>query len=241
MQPRVSHSAAPPADHAPLVLRNPTSPATWFLLAGLGLLVATIYLTVRTAQRTARTEERGDRLAELLLDVGQAIAPIDWQSGWQRQHLLARLLTTALARDVFVQDLELDPARSQDEFVCRNKHYTIVLRPSPHTDSHTTTAAGTGVGDDALEAMAWPNETSSPGHAVFFYPGDAEAAYSRNLQYAYADRDVEARPLPGRAHRRDDATRRLWDYRGFDDERWLLRDRPRNGDPTLAAGSATER
>lgn len=221
MQPVAGDSSAYSAPT--LRLRNPTSPASWFTLLGALLLGGMFWLTIAAARRTARAEERGDQLAALLLQEALAIAPIDWASATQREHLFARLLAAATARGVFHADLECDRDAAPTEFRVHNKHYRIVLRPSPRHSSGATTPIAAD--DDPLEAMAWPLSSLGPAHVVFFHPADAESAFSRNLQYAYAD-DTAEQPVPGRAHRRSEPVRRLWDYRGWDDERWLLHDRP---------------
>jgi hypothetical protein len=223
MHRRVPAPAHVRAEAAPLRLRTPASPALWYALLATMLLLLTLYLVVAGARRTARAEERGDLLAELLLQEGTAMQPFDFDAEWQRQHLFARLLAAGSAHGLFTPDLELLPRRGPFEFGVVNKHYCAVLRPSPRRDDDGAVPID---GTEPLEALAWPRNATSPGHVVFFYPADAEPAYSRNLQYAYADDDPDRRPAPGRTHRRDEVARRAWDYRGFDDERWLLRDRP---------------
>ncbi|MGE3174099.1 MAG: hypothetical protein AB7O97_15840 [Planctomycetota bacterium] len=215
---RADQSAAPAKALSP---RPPTSPLTWWVLLVLALLGATFWLIVAGARRSARTEDRGFGLAAVLLREGQAIAPIDWDSEWVRQHLLARVVAAATAADVFANDLELLPQREPHAITLVNKHYCIELRASAPADPEAPVD-----GAPPLESMAWPREAVSPAHTVFFYPEDAPAAYSRNLQSAYHDRDSRARPGPGEGHRRDDGSQRIWDYRGIDGERWLLLDRP---------------
>lgn len=204
--------------------RNPTSPATWFGLLGAAALLGTFYLVFAGARRTARAEARGEELAQLLLEIGNRVAPIEWDARWQGEHVLSLLLATAAARGVFVGDVELDESHGPFELRCKNKHYCIALRPSPRP---LAGQAPTIDGSEPLEAMAWPLDAVGPAHAVFFWPADAEAAYSRNLQSGYVDTPAARRPPPGCAHRRTDA-RRAWNYRGIDDERWLLLDRGRS-------------
>lgn len=208
---------------APLRLRNPTSPAFWLFLLGLAALAVTLYLVVAGARRTARTEERGDRLADTLMTAGVAMMPIDWTSPWQRAHLEARLLMLGASSGIFLDDVEVDPPSVAREFRLHNKHYAVVLRPSPRTEPPPDVASDA---IDPIESLAWPRDSLGPGHAVFFYPGDAEPAYTRNLLHGYADDHETRRPVAGFSHRRNDPHRRPWDYRGLDDERWLLIDRP---------------
>ena len=67
---------------------------------------------------------------------------------------------------------------------------------------------------------AWPLSSVGPGHCAFFYPENAERAYTRNLRSEYAG--LDRRPAPGRSHRRPGATSRRFDtYTSDDDERWI--------------------
>ena len=205
-----------------LPARLPTSPLTWYVLLGLTLLVGTFTLIFYTAGRSARAETRGDQLAALLLHEARQIAPIDWDATWQRELLSARLIAAAISSAVFVEDLELREGHEDASIAFFNKHYCIEVRPSPRTEPDTEPDDA----DPALEVVAWPRSTVGPATSVFFHPEDAESAYSRNLQAGYVDNQVDKHPAPGFPHRRNDGHLGAWDYRGYDDERWLLRERP---------------
>lgn len=207
--------------------RRASNPAYWYCVLGALVLAATFWIPLVTAQRTARVEERGDRLAELLLAEGAAAAPLDWDDPAVRAFLHARLLLAGAATGIYVADLEVvEPQPAPEAFTLRNKHYVIQLRPAPPAGEGSREGSGRDDGRRApLEALAWPLAAAGPGHAVFFHPEDAERAYTRNLQAGYHGLDPADWPGRGRAHRRADA-RRSWDYRDFDDERWLLHDRP---------------
>lgn len=218
-----SPSRAADADFdAPLPESPPTSPlAAW---VGLGLLAlgGTFALIAYSATRSARAEERGDRLAAIVLQESRALAPVDFAEAWVHEHLYARTLFAASCQGVFVADLEAREPRDTPGFAFLNKHYCIEVRPSPRADADTEDEGG----DVAFEVLAWPRSRTGPARSVFFHPADADAAYSRNLQEGYVEEDGDALPVPGRAHRRNDGRLGVWDYRGFDDERWLLELRP---------------
>ena len=93
-----------------------------------------------------------------------------------------------------------------------------MLRPSPHVEVDVAEDEG----DLPLEAVAFPREAVGPAKSIFFHPEDADRAYSRNLQSDYTDDAADRRPPPGMFHRRPDGKRRAWDYRAFDDERFLV-------------------
>jgi hypothetical protein len=204
-------------------LRTATSPAYWYCLAGILLLMLTFLVPLMTARRTARAEERGDRLAELLLREATALQPLRFEDPWQAAHLYARLIAAASAHDVYAADLE-PVAVAAPALAFRNKHYVLLLRRAPPPDG-----AQEGGATPPLEVMAWPRYAAGPAHAAFFFAEDAEPAFSRNLQGGYTGEDPADWPPPGIAHRRPRTPDSDWSYRGGDDERWLLADRPAPG------------
>lgn len=206
------------ADAWRLPLRPPGSPMRWWSFAAALLLLGSMALILFTARRSARAEGRADLLARILLEQAQPLAPIDWTSEWQRMHLEARLFAAASAERVPVSELVDLPADDAPGFRFANKHYAITVRPSPRRDADLPD----DVGDLPLESLAWPRELVGPAKSVFFHPEDADRAYSRNLHSDYNDGSPQSRPQPGWLHRRQDAGRRAWDYRAWDDERFLV-------------------
>ncbi len=186
-----------------------------YLLLGIALLGVSAYVPFATAARTARLELRADQVAttllEATLDRPLGIGPSDVPNVLARFHALAR-------RDgVHVADLEVvEPPLAGTLLTLRSNHYAFHLAvsapeiPSAHRDAR-----------DAYEVVAWPLAAIGPAHSAFFLPDDSLRSYSRNLYRGYHGFD-DARPLPGRHHRRRSA---LFDlpkaYRSRDDERWL--------------------
>ncbi len=198
--------------------RPPRSPMTWWVLCGLFALGGTLGLILMTARRSARAESRGDELARLLLQEASTMAPLDWTSEWQRAHLEARLVAAAVSSGLLLNEFGERAADDSPGFGFTNKHYAVVLRPSPRLELDVPEDEG----DLPLEAVAFPRESVGPAKSIFFHPEDADRAYSRNLQSDYTDDAAERRPPPGTFHRRPDGKRRAWDYRAFDDERFLV-------------------
>lgn len=201
-----------------LPAQPPGSPMRWWATGAGALLFLSMALILYTARRSARAEGRADVLARILLEQATRLTPIDWNSEWQRAHLEARLFAAAAAERASVTELV---ERAQDDspgFCFENKHYAFVVRPSPRLE----TDLPEDVGDLALECLAWPRAVVGPAKSVFFHPEDADRAYSRNLHSDYSDDSAAARPKPGFLHRRQDAARRSWNYRAWDDERFLV-------------------
>lgn len=210
----------------PRAARPKLAPGGVAVTAGLLLLAATFYFPVAAARRTARVEERGDRIAELLLLTAQQCVPGPLEPWFLQQIVLARLLRAAVCAGVYVEDLQLladgDPP---DTLTLRNKHYLFQLRPSPLPEDAAIAVRAEG-SILPLEVVAWPADAAGPAHAVFFYATNAEPAFTRNLLSGYVGLDPARWPPPGVAHRRPGPRAHPWSYRGFDDERWIVRDRP---------------
>jgi hypothetical protein len=196
---------------------------TLWVLLGLLALGGTFALILMTARRSARAESRGDDLAGLLLHEAQGIVPIDWTSSWQREHLTSRWFAAAWSQGVSVSELESSDTDTAG-FAFLNKHYAIAVRPSPRLEADVPTEDG----DLPIEAVAWPRAEVGPAKSVFFHPEDADRAYSRNLQSDYCFDLAAQRPRPGVFHRKPESKQRAWDYRAFDDERFLVPSRSRN-------------
>lgn len=209
-------------DEPALPVRPPHSPMTWYVLLGFALLAGTFSLIVYTAGRSARAETRGDQLAALLLEEARQLVPLEWNAPWLHHHLHARLVAAGMRSNIFIGDLELREVRTTVGFAFCNKHYCIEVRPSPRAEPD----AEPDDADASIEVLAFPRSVIGPARSVFFHPEDADSSYSRNLQAGYVDEDAGKYPVPGFLHRRNDGHLGVWDYRGFDDERWLLRDRP---------------
>lgn len=206
----------------PLPAAPPTSPLLLWVSLGLALLVGSFAWIASTATRSTRAEERGDRIAAIVLQEARTLGHLDFDSTWQHELLFARIHCAAVARGLFVADLELRPARNSPSFGFLNKHYCIEVRPSPRAQPLDDESDL----ESAFEVLAWPRARTGPAKSVFFHPDDADAAYSRNLQSGFVDENPNSAPVPGRAHRRNDGRLGVFDYRGFDDERWLLEQRP---------------
>ena len=206
--------------------RRGFNPATWYTVLGIVLLAATFWIPITTANRTARVEGRADALAEVLLLEAMASAPLDFQDPATAAMIYGRLVRRAATQNIYVDDLELLPAQPDIQAITlRNKHYVVQLRPSPQAAPNTLQDQELPPESLPLEVLAWPVRSNGPGHGAFFYPEDAEPAFTRNLQFGYHGLEPPHWPRPGHTHRRPDAND-PWHYRDFDDERWLLHARP---------------
>jgi hypothetical protein len=215
------HSADMPTEP----VRRPISPATWYALLLLAVLGLSVWAPIGSASRTARAESRGEQLARIVLEEASLLMPTDLRDPLLPPLLLGRTIAAALRDGVFVEDLEVVENRNLEGVTLANKHYFVQLRWSASADERVNHPhAGR---EPALEVLAWPLDPAGPAHAVFFYPEDAEPAYTRNLSAGYVGADPQHWPKPAQAHRRNDGGNQIWHYRGFDDERWLLVDRPR--------------
>ena len=213
------------ARHAP-EFRPGFNPAYWYAVLGAILLGATFWIPITTANRTARVEGRADALAELLLLEAMATAPVDFTDPATAAMLYGRLVRRAASNSVYVDDIELLPPQADvPAITLRNKHYVVQLRPSPQAAPTTIESQDLPTESLPLEVLAWPLRSNGPGHGAFFYPEDAEPAFTRNLQFGYHGLEPPNWPRPGHTHRRPDANA-PWHYRDFDDERWLLHARP---------------
>jgi hypothetical protein len=203
----------------------------WLVGAGALALVASFWVPFAAAGRTARAEERAGDVADVLLGCAGAMQPFDPVDPWQRDVLLARLVCACSCGGIYAADLALQepPADAPGVLWLHNKHYLFQLGPVP-CDPHRQAPANT---IPALEVVAWPADSSCPGHAAFYAAEGTDAAFTRNLQAdyqgtqppAWTDGRAESqrRPPPGAGLRREsgqDAER--GGYRGLDDERWLV-------------------
>lgn len=190
----------------------------WWALFATAVLLGSMALILFTARRSARAESRADQFARILLAEAQRMTPFDWNSEWQRMHLEALVVAAATAERVPVTEFGERPMEDTPGFCFVNKHYAFAVRPSPRRETDLPEDQG----DVALESIAWPRAVVGPAKSVFFHPEDADRAYSRNLHSDYSDDVPTARPQPGWLHRRVDAKVRTWDYRAWDDERYIV-------------------
>lgn len=189
-------------------------PARWYVLIGVAMLVASIWVPFLTAQRTARTEQRADAIAAALLAVvDEHVEPIDAAAG---PVVFARCLRLALCEGAYVGDLEQVEAPPDVLLCLQNKHYLFHLAISP-PDQAAVVGHGTV---PSYEVMAWPRERLGPAHTAFFYPDDALRVYSRNLAANHFGLGRQ-RPRPGTNHRRTSSQIATDAYRSVDDERWI--------------------
>ncbi len=198
-------------------------PATWYTVAGIGLIVTSLWLPWLTAARTARVEMRADVLCELLLGASRSL--VADPSPADLEHVWARFLALAQADGVFYADVErLEPPLPGTLLAFTNKHYAFQLARSPARDqprAHDAPAAAREGFELPLEATAWPLHPAGPGHAVYFQPDDAPRAYTRNLTSGYVGLGA-GRPRPGAGHRADSPFDTAKSYRSGSDERWIL-------------------
>ncbi|GAB4143579.1 MAG: hypothetical protein Fur0037_11230 [Planctomycetota bacterium] len=195
------------------------NPAQWLLTVGLIGLGLTFWIPWAVAARTARTEGRADALCSLFLAVFSEFLDARTLDRAALETALARVQRLAAARGVFADDLELQD-RADGGFLAlfANKHYLFGIAKSPPADQR----APVGNLPPPIEVLAWPRESTGPAHAVFFDSQIADAAFTRNLEAGY--RGAERMPSPGAGHRPSDPRAGFgFDYRGTDDERWLLR------------------
>lgn len=192
-------------------------PMLWYLVAGLVLLAASLWMPWFTAARTARAELRADRLSELLLRAVEGTAATGAEP--DPEHVLAVFFALAAADGVFLADVErLAPPAPEIVLALINKHYAFQLAPSP-IDPTATVGRGT---TPSFEVTAWPLGVAGPGHSVYFQAEDAPRAYTRNLTCGFHGLG-ERRPPPGAGQRRDGgAFDTPSSYRSNSDERWML-------------------
>jgi hypothetical protein len=213
------------ADSLAEMPRRRTSPAAWYSLLLMAALALSVWVPIGSANRTARAESRGEQLARIVLEEAVLLMPEDLRDPSFPGMLLGRVVAAALRDGVFVEDLELLDKGRLDAVTLANKHYCIQLRWSATADDRANSPHDGRV--PALESLAWPLDPAGPAHAAFFFPEDAEPAYTRNLSAGYVGVEPDHWPKPAQAHRRHDGGNQIWHYRGFDDERWLLIDRPK--------------
>jgi hypothetical protein len=192
-------------------------PATFYVLGGIALIAASLWLPWATAARTARVEMRADRLCELLHRAGRSLAPAATPA--DVEHVWACFLALAGADGVFLADVERIDAPDGTLLAFTNKHYAFHLAHSPVDD--LPAASPVVPAELPLEALAWPRTAVGPGHAVWFQPDDAPRAYTRNLTNGYVGLG-ERRPRPGAAHRGKSPFATARSYRSASDERWIL-------------------
>jgi hypothetical protein len=193
-------------------------PATWYAIAGVGLIATSLWLPWATAARTARVEMRADRLSELLMRAGRTV-PVDATPA-DLEHVWGCFLALAQADGAFFADVErLEPPPDDTLLAFTNKHYAFQLARSP-VDPQAA-ANGSDGGELPLETIAWPLHAAGPGHAVYFHADDAPRAYTRNLTSGYVGLRG-SRPRPGDAHRGNSLFDTPTSYRSAGDERWIL-------------------
>ena len=203
----------------PIVRRRRSfNPATWYLIAGLALLGASVWMPLLAAQRTARIEGRAEQIVRLLAEAAR-----DWPAGIAQSDLpvvLARFFALAARPGgPFVEDLELLDPPLPDTLLClRNKHYVFHFAESPPDPREI-------VGRDtvpAYEVMAWPDSLIGPAHSAFFRADNGLCAYTRNLGSGFVGVE-ERRPRPGRSQVRPGTPfESTVSYRSHDDERWIV-------------------
>jgi hypothetical protein len=200
------------------------NPATWYLGAGLALLVGSVSVPLLAANRTARVESRAEQIVQLLAEAAR-----DWPSGITAADVpvvMARFAALAARPGgPFVDDLErLARPLPGTLLTLRNKHYVFHLAESPPEAKEI-------VGRDAVpsyEVMAWPESLLGPAHSAFLQADNAPAAYTRNLGAGFVGLGAE-RPEPGRSHMRSGPTfDSMRSYRSYDDERWIVYGRVRS-------------
>ena len=172
--------------------------------------------------RTARIEGRAETIGQALHLAVIAAQPLDLDDPRQRSHVLARTVALAVAGGELTDDLIELPSTAPRRLLLANKHYLFAVQDSP---APPELVAGSGA-ITAIEVIAWPAEARSAAHTAFFWPEDAEAASTRNLQAAYAGTGRAPEPAGPHRRRNDASNHHPWAYRGQDDERWLVSRRP---------------
>lgn len=194
--------------------RGGIGPMRWHLALGVAACAVSVAAPWLAAQRAARVESRSAALTDCLAAAIQAATrdgPAD------PEHVYARTCALALAGQVFAADLELRAESPAAGVLLANKHY--LFRANPTAADPARRHASDAV--PAHEVLAWPIDTASAGHAMFFAAEDAPRAYTRNLAYGHqgtGDRE----PAPGHGRRRA-ATEfdQNHAYRSIGDDRWI--------------------
>jgi hypothetical protein len=189
----------------------------WYLVAGAGLIVFSVWLPWLAAARTTRVERRAERIASLLLIASRELPPADLAADGDL--LQGRFWRLCGASGEHVDDLEVVvPPLPGTLLVLRNKHYAFQLAMAPIPPDAV-------VARDAVptrEVLAWPLAATGPGHCVFFHAEATPRAYTRNLTANY--RGLGAyRPPPGAAQAPVvSGSMPAHSYRARGDERWIL-------------------
>jgi len=192
------------------------NPATWYGLAGIGLLATSLWVPWATAARTARIERRADDIATLLLEA--SLPFVDDLDEASTSAVLARFHRLASRDGLIVSDVEVVDPLPGTLLSLRNKHYVFHFAEAPLPEGRTKERGAVS----PREVMAWPIDENGPGHCAFFHPDDGPRAFTRNLTAKYTGLDSR-RPLAGSAH---PTSQHFSDvttfYRSADDERWIL-------------------
>lgn len=198
--------------------------ANWLVGLGLVGLGASFALPWWTAPRTARIEGRADTIARLLLEAaleldlsfdGDSPAP-----AWQAELLEARTAALVDIAEIPETSFVLRPSRAEPfagGLVFRGKHYEYLILPGRATI--TQRRAGMV---PPLEVYAYPARGLSTAQTAFFHGEIEESSFTRNLQADYKGEPVHRRPDRGAAIPRETRSGGSFDYRGRDDERWLV-------------------
>lgn len=195
---------------------------------GIVALVFSVFVPEFTADRAARVETRAEEAARALLEVGVANRPTNYADEAGRDALLeafrARCAELGHPSSYLPTAHELpESLAGLDCLAFESKHYAFML--ARVVDEVRTTPDGPVTDREGLAVYAWPLTLNPPGHTAFYVPEHGAAAFTRNLMHQYVgwvtdSRRKLAQPRPNSGAPRRPPKRR--DYRGNDDERWIL-------------------
>lgn len=207
------------------------------VVLGVGWLGFGFWLPYATADRVFRIESRAADVAAKLCTAAADRERLDWSNEAHRDDLLADV-NAARGLDDPTSSLFLRAATAPKHlrrhcFCFQGKHYYyMVTHPprrflesnkkieSPRKDKLPPEEPPPPI-DLPVEVYAWPRKLEGGGRTVFFFPSDASAAFTRNLE----NRDVGMRRAPHPGDGRVAVELPHGDYRGQDDQRWIYSSR----------------
>ncbi len=194
--------------------------------AGVTVLAVTLFAPGWTAERAARVETRAEESCRALLQVAIDSEPFaldDAGAGPRVETAVREACSTIGHPSSYLLTLRDRPEAlaNVDCLLFASKHYCFMLTRRP---SETRVDAPPAA-RQPFEVYGWPLTLTPPGHTAFFVPEYGQASFTRNLMHQYVGWEEDARrsrkiPRPGSGVRRRNGPGR--DYRGRDDERWIV-------------------
>jgi len=189
--------------------------ATLLVIGGLAVIVVLTWLPYSRAASTAAIERTTLKQVRSLLRATLALPRCDLTDAGLATKVAERV---ARATGAEFTRLDLGPSSKGFAFWFRSEDYAFMACLANSKDLPAPVPVRL-----PLEVYAWPISRWSDGRSAFFWAEDLPLAHSRNLHAGYVGLEPAQRPVPGAGRPRDvAAAREEGDYRGHDDERWIL-------------------